>query len=306
MGKEEIWKPVVGYEDRYQISNMGNLKSNDYLIHYCNGKKELRKGRIRKANIIQGYRVFLMAKETGGKRFNMRASRMVAMAFIPNPYNKPCVDHIDTNKLNDSVENLRWVTHSENNLNPITRERMRQNGLGRKLSDETRRKMGLASLGRKPSQQTIEKIREKARHVFMFGKNGFPIKEFKSAYYAEQETGICKSHIFDSCNCTRKCAGGYMWRYSDEWDGNPIPPFAIKKPQFRRKPTFPPIWYEKMKHNKEKYRKEVLVYDMRGNFIRECSSATEAAQMFNTCSSSVTRVCNGILKQTKQYIFKYK
>lgn len=280
--------------------------SKDYLIHYCNGKKELRRGRIRKANIINGYRVFLMTKETGGKRFNMRASRMVAMAFIPNPENKPCVDHIDTNTENDCVENLRWVTYSENNLNPITRERMRQNGLGRKLSDEAKRKIGLAALGRKPSPRTIEKRRAAARHVVMFGKDGLPIREYRSAYYAEQETGICKSHISNSCNGKRKSAGGYMWRYSDDWDGSQIPPFFIEKAKYRKKPTFPPLWYEKMKANKEKYRKKVLVYDMNGNFICECSSATDAAKKFGTCSASVSRVCHGKIKYSNNHIFRYK
>lgn len=303
---KEIWKPVVGFEDRYQVSNFGNVRSNDFLIHYNNGKTELRKGKIRNANIIGGYRYFLMVKRTGSKRVSMKASRMVAMAFIPNPENKPCVDHIDTNTMNDSVDNLRWVTHSENNLNPITRERMSQNRIGKKLSEETKRKIGIASRGRKPTQETIEIIRNKARKVLMFDKDGNYISEFRSAYYAEKETKICKSHIFSSCTGNRKSAGGYMWRYADEWDGKPIPPFFCKKPTFRKKPTFPQSWYDKMKNNKEKYRKKVLVYNMDGVFICECASATEAAKLFCSHRASVSRVCNGKLRHTNNYIFRYK
>lgn len=213
---EEEWRPVVGFEDRYQISNFGNLKSNDYLIHYKNGKTEFRKGRIRKANIIQGYRVFLMVKETGEKRFQMRAARMVAMAFIPNPENKPCVDHIDTNKLNDSVTNLRWVTHSENNLNEITRERYRKVGLKRVFSDETRRKIGDFWRGKKLSEERKEKLREQSRIVLMLSIDGSILKEFKGASYAQKDTGIWSIHIRECCNGKRMTAGGFKWKYKDE------------------------------------------------------------------------------------------
>lgn len=210
---EEEWRPVVGFEDRYQISNFGNLKSNDYLIHYKNGKTEFRKGRIRKANIIQGYRVFLMVKETGEKRFQMRAARMVAMAFIPNPENKPCVDHIDTNKLNDSVTNLRWVTHSENNLNEITRERYRKVGLKRVFSDETRRKIGIANSNRKMSQETKNKIRERCVPILMYSKTGEFIKSFKNVFEAHDETGAHITHIYQCCEGKRLTTGGYKWKY---------------------------------------------------------------------------------------------
>lgn len=210
---EEVWKPVVGFEDRYQISNLGNLKSNDYLIHYCNGKTELRKGTVRKANISNGYRTFLLVKETGEKRINMKASRMVARAFIPNPENKPCVDHIDTNKLNDSVCNLRWVTHSENNLNPITRERYRKNGTERVFSKTTRYKIGLASKGRKPTQRFYDMMDEKSKEVQMFTKDGELIKTFRNAKFAEKEMGIARTHIYCCCKGTRVSAGGYKWKY---------------------------------------------------------------------------------------------
>lgn len=58
----------------------------------------------------------------GGKVTTCLVHRLVAMAFIPNPDGKPCVDHIDGNRKNNSVDNLRWVTIKENNNNPITKE----------------------------------------------------------------------------------------------------------------------------------------------------------------------------------------
>ena len=302
---EEIWKPVVGFENRYQISTYGNLKSNDYLIHYKNGKTEFRKGRIRKANIINGYRCFLLVKKTGCKRVSMRASRMVAMAFIPNPENKPCVDHIDTNTFNDSVENLRWATHSENNRNPITMTKYRKPG-DYSHSEETKIKIGLASLGRRMKPETIEKLRSYSKKVVMFSKEGHYIRTFPGVHFAKQETGAQQSHISSCCKGSRKSAGGYMWRYEDEWDGKPLPPFFIEKPVCRRKPNFSPLWYDKMRTNKEKYKKKVLVYDMDGNFICECSSVTDAAFKFKTDSSRVSRACNGKIRHSNNFIFKFK
>lgn len=306
MIESEIWKPVVGYEDLYLISNKGNLKSLSRTIHYRNGKTEFREGRIRKPNIIYGYRNFLMTDGKGGKRKNMRASRMVAMAFIPNPENKPCVDHIDTNTQNDCVENLHWVTYSENNLNPITRQRMSDNRKGFKLSEEVKRKIGNFWRGKKLSPERIAQLKEKAKPVLMFSKSGELIKEYRSASIAQEDLGICMTHISACCIGKRKSTGGYMWRYKDKWDGKPLEPFKMEKPLFRRKPQFSQKWYDKMKTNKDKYKKIVYVYDLNMNFICQCSSVTEAALKFNTFSASVSRVCNGKLKYSKGYIFSYE
>ena len=306
MSKGEIWKPVVGYEGIYLISNKGNLKSVSRTIHYKDGRTEFREGKIRKANIIMGYRVFLLTDGNGGKRKNMKASRMVAMAFIPNPYNKPCVDHKDTNTMNDCVENLHWVTHSENNLNPITRKRMSENRKGFVLSEEARRKIGNFFRGKKLSPERIAKLRESAYPVLMFSKNGEFIKEFRSSAIVQETLGICKSHISACCIGKRKSVGNYMWRYKKDWDGKPLEPFKINKPLFYGKKKFTQEWYEKMKANKEKYKKVVYVYDMNMNYICQCSSTKEAAKRFNTYSGNVSKVCNGKSKYSKGYIFSYE
>ena len=92
----EVWKPVVGFEGLYYVSNRGRIKN--------------KKGRIMKTFISRGYeRVALLADQ---KRC---VHRMVAETFIPNPLNLPCVNHKDENKLNNNVENLEWVNHKTNN-----------------------------------------------------------------------------------------------------------------------------------------------------------------------------------------------
>ena len=63
------------------------------------------------------YKYLILKKDNEEKRKSMLVHRLVALAYIPNPDNKPCVDHIDQNRTNNNIDNLRWVDHSENALN---------------------------------------------------------------------------------------------------------------------------------------------------------------------------------------------
>lgn len=114
MKKEEEWKSIKGYEGLYEISSYGRVKSLSYK--YKNGK--VREEIIRVPSVTHGYEFLKLNKN--GKSKNHKIHRLVAEAFIPNPENKPEVDHIDTNKRNNMVENLRWVTRQENCDNPRT------------------------------------------------------------------------------------------------------------------------------------------------------------------------------------------
>lgn len=98
----EEWRDVVGYEGLYQVSNYGRMKSliwnGGRLINPC-----LHTG---------GY--MLVGLYKNGKRKNHFVHVLVAKAFVPNPFIKPQVNHIDGDKTNNQVENLEWVTGSEN------------------------------------------------------------------------------------------------------------------------------------------------------------------------------------------------
>lgn len=116
---EEIWKDIKGYEGYYQVSNLGKVRSKDRLVfhpHYSNEiKSNLRmwKGQEISLHFTRGgYRGVRLYRNNKGK--TLRLCRLVAINFIANPENKPCVNHIDGNKENDNVNNLEWVTYTEN------------------------------------------------------------------------------------------------------------------------------------------------------------------------------------------------
>jgi len=113
----EIWKDIVGYEGLYQVSSLGRVKSLLKSVRYehCKTKEEhfkINKEIIKKPSTCKGYTSISLSKDN--KTSTKRMCRLVAIAFIPNPENKPQVNHIDGNKENDNVENLEWNTCGEN------------------------------------------------------------------------------------------------------------------------------------------------------------------------------------------------
>ena len=103
----ETWADVVGYEGMYEVSNFGRIRSKnrlDYFGNYRRGKEMY----IKRKN----YAHIMLCKD--GIRKTFLIHRLVAKAFIDNIENKPFVNHINGNKLDNRVENLEWVTPSEN------------------------------------------------------------------------------------------------------------------------------------------------------------------------------------------------
>lgn len=112
---EERWMPIKTWEDFYEISSEGNIKTLQHFAYGGHGKRQkiLVKEKIRThCSFVGGYAIIKLVKRS--RMSSDLVHRMVAKHFIPNPENKPQVNHKDGNKLNNRVDNLEWNTAQEN------------------------------------------------------------------------------------------------------------------------------------------------------------------------------------------------
>ena len=140
----KIYKITCNGKRIYEVSNLGRVKLN---------------GEIVEPHMHGNY--------LGVGRFHIH--KAVAELFIPNPENKPQVDHINTDRYDNRAENLRWVTAKENNNNPLTRKHKSESKRGMVLTAEWKRKISEACKGktRKPlSEEHRAKLSESKKGVF--------------------------------------------------------------------------------------------------------------------------------------------
>lgn len=132
---EEIWKDILGYEDWYQVSNFGRVKRLK-KVHCNHGKTNI----IEREHILtpstdrKGYQVVILSN-AGGKRKHCKVHRLVAETFLQNTERKPQVDHINRVRSDNRVENLRWVTNAENQLNSKSNTLLEYKGETKHLSE---------------------------------------------------------------------------------------------------------------------------------------------------------------------------
>lgn len=180
----EIWKPVVGLEGKYEVSDEGNVRSVDRFITGIDGVRQHRKGKMLSVHYNhKGYnRVQL------GKQGSIVVHQIVAKAFIPNPNNKPQVNHIDGNKENNSVDNLEWVTLQENM--------------------EHAKKHGLLNTKGFTDYNT-----SRARAISQLSLDGSFIRSFDSLQEAARQTGDYASNIRLVCLGKRHKSKGFIYRF---------------------------------------------------------------------------------------------
>lgn len=118
---QETWRPIPGYETDYSVSTHGRIRSQ-------------RRGRIKILKPIfekwNGYFIVTLYDKNGKSR-KERISRLVALAFIPNPHALPEVNHKDEDKTNNNVDNLEWCTHAYNSTYGTSRQRAVQTRYGK-------------------------------------------------------------------------------------------------------------------------------------------------------------------------------
>lgn len=216
--KDEIWKPIPGF-DGYYVSNLARVRSD-----------KLRKV-ILAQRIYGGYLWVGMIDNDGKNRLRV-VHRLVADAFIPNPENKPEIDHINTIRNDNRIENLRWVTHSENCRNELSLERYRKRKgensprYGKKASDETKAKLRASHFGKRFSEEYKAKLREdyatgkrvivNKRPVALYDKNDNIIKIWDSARDASREFGISPSNICWHLKNNIPNRNGESWKYYEK------------------------------------------------------------------------------------------
>ena len=191
--EEEIWKPIKDYEGLYEVSNLGRVKS---LNYNRTGEERILKPYKNKRNYLK------VNLSKNGKCKQFLVHRLVAETFIPNPDNKPEVDHIIPVSMGgtDEASNLRWVSSKENSNNELTKEHYSEAKKGKILSEETKKKMSEAHKG---------KNNTKAKKVYCIELD----KVFNSIKEASEELNFNSCNICLCCKGKQKTCGGYHFKY---------------------------------------------------------------------------------------------
>ena len=187
---KEEWKDIEELKGRYQISSFGRVKSlyRRFMVMDKRGYKRTVtvREKILKLQIDKkGYEVVKIERKT------YKIHRLVALAFIENPNNLPQVNHIDGNKTNNNIQNLEWVTNSENQLHAY------KNGL---------------------SVHSEKSGKEKRKVCQLDLNTGKIINIFNSIAEAEKYFNNKNMNISGVCNGKRKSCLGYGWKDFEEGD----------------------------------------------------------------------------------------
>jgi hypothetical protein len=208
---EEIWKPVFGYENIYEVSNLGNVRTIEHYTKHGRSKMKVL-GKLLKKQCDKQNRYLYVSLCKNGKRQKCSVHRLVAQAFIPNPENKRCVDHIDGSRDNNCEYNLRWCSHKENMNFPIAKERLSISHKGIIPTEETKRKRYQTWVKNgKPLHRPLNNKKSKA--VEQVDMEGSVVSVFPSMKEVERKLGYSASRICDCCKGKQKTSYGYRWRY---------------------------------------------------------------------------------------------
>ena len=261
----EIWKNIDGYGDNYQVSNKGRVRSIDRFVSHGRHGKIFRKGKIRKLMTTKhGY--YQVSLKYDGKTSTQLVHRLLAIAFIDNPDNNPCINHKDGVKSDNNISNLEWCTYSENIIHAIDL------GLNEKASGEN-------------AQNNMR--------VVQFDFCGNRISEYYSATKASECTGIGRSNI---CRAARehKIAGGCIWMYETKLR-------EMSKREFEI--CIQKINESSYVFTNDK--KKILKLDFDGNILDEYESLSSAGESMNLDISTISKVARGKRRSSGGYVWMF-
>lgn len=175
----EIWKNVVGYEGKFEVSNLGRIRGLDRITIDKNGNKKRINGKLKNFGLCKGYYTVSLNHKS------YRVNRIVAEAFIPNPYNLPHVNHINENKLDNRVENLEWCDAKYNNNYGTRLQR---------ISDTVSKK------------------------IYQFDLDGNLIRSWDKTKVAAQECNVSHTAIRNNLCGLSYSAGKYIWSYNNDYE----------------------------------------------------------------------------------------
>lgn len=183
---DEIWKPIKGFEYKYEVSNFGRVKTISHTVNFKDGRSYHVKNKMLNPIMTnRGYKV--VAFSDGKKKRQYFVHRLVAEAFIPNPNNYPIINHKDENRSNNIVSNLEWCTYKYNT--------------------------NYGNCKKKISESEIIPV-----NAYLM--NGDYVGQFNSLTDAANKLNVFVQNISKCCKKKIKYTRGYVFRFTSDIEGN--------------------------------------------------------------------------------------
>lgn len=205
MEEQEIWKDIVGYGGRYKISTSGRVL---FTGNYLGNKRKSRPRLVKTRKNAFGYATVCLYTRNIGKTHMVH--RLIAEAFIPNPNSKKYIDHINTIRDDNRIENLRWVSAKENCNNQLTREHIKESS--KKAFNNPKVRKERSERMKRINDIVVEKRRKK---VTQYSVDGTFVAEYKSLRCAAKSVGGYVNYISHVCKGIRESYKGFIWKYKE-------------------------------------------------------------------------------------------